>query len=48
MHAAVRPDTDEPYGRDCPLEGCGEWHGTFRHVHMGCKEAQMVLLREQL
>jgi hypothetical protein len=42
MRVAVRPDTDEPYGGDCPLEGCGEWHGTFRHVQMGCKEAQMA------
>ena len=48
MHAAVRPDTDEPYGRDCPLEGCCEWHGTFRHVQMGCKEERMVRLKEKL
>jgi hypothetical protein len=39
METTVKPGTDEQYGRDCPLEGCGEGHCKFRRVQMECKGA---------
>jgi hypothetical protein len=48
MAAALISGTDKPYGRVCALQGCGEGHGTFRHVQMVCKGEGMEGLRRKL